>query len=83
MHPWMMGIQFCSNEGSCPFPRGDKSKKAKTISTNFSRTIESISTKLAIDTKHSWMKRTKVFTYKGPFNSQKGDNDFFCLNVMV
>ena len=28
-HPWVMGIQFCSNEGSCPFPRGDNYEKVK------------------------------------------------------
>ena len=22
-HPWVKGIQICSNEGSRPFPRGD------------------------------------------------------------
>ena len=28
-HPWMKGIQVCSNEGLCPFPRGDNYKIAK------------------------------------------------------
>ena len=28
-HLWMMGIQFCSNEGPRPFPRGDKYEIAK------------------------------------------------------
>ena len=28
-HPWVEGIQFCSNEGSRPFPRGDNRKKVK------------------------------------------------------
>ena len=25
-HPWVMGIHVSSNEGSCPFPRGDDSE---------------------------------------------------------
>ena len=28
-HPWVMGIQVCSNEGPCPIPRGDNYKKGK------------------------------------------------------
>ena len=28
-HPWVKGIQVCSNKGSCPFPRGDNYEKVK------------------------------------------------------
>jgi hypothetical protein len=28
-HPWMKGIQICSNEGDKPSPRGDNSKRVK------------------------------------------------------
>ena len=28
-HPWVKGIQVCSNEGSFPFPRGDNYKLVK------------------------------------------------------
>jgi hypothetical protein len=28
-HPWGEGIQVCSNEGDCPSPRGDNSKRVK------------------------------------------------------
>ena len=28
-HPWIMGIQVCSNEGPHIFPRGDNNKIAK------------------------------------------------------
>jgi hypothetical protein len=28
-HPWGEGIQVCSNEGECPSPRGDNSKRVK------------------------------------------------------
>ena len=30
-HPWVKGSQVCSNEGPCPFPRGDKNEIAKVI----------------------------------------------------
>ena len=29
MHPWVKGIQVCSNEGPSPFPRGDNYEIAK------------------------------------------------------
>jgi hypothetical protein len=28
-HPWVKGIQVCSNEGDNPSPRGDNSKRVK------------------------------------------------------
>ena len=31
MHPWVKGIQDYSNEGPCPFPRGDNYEKGKFI----------------------------------------------------
>jgi hypothetical protein len=30
-HPWVEGIQVCSNEGDSPFPRGDNNKRKKII----------------------------------------------------
>ena len=27
-HPWVNGSQVCSNEGLCPFPRGDDNEIA-------------------------------------------------------
>ena len=30
-HPWMKGIQVSSNEGHCPFPKGDNYEIAKTL----------------------------------------------------
>ena len=30
-HPWVKGIQVCSNEGSRPFPRGDNNVIAKIL----------------------------------------------------
>jgi hypothetical protein len=29
IHPWGEGILNCSNEGDCPSPRGDNSKRVK------------------------------------------------------
>jgi hypothetical protein len=31
-HPWVEGIQVCSNEGHSPSPRGDNSERLKKIS---------------------------------------------------
>ena len=28
-HPWVMRIQMCSNEGPCPFPKGNNHEKLK------------------------------------------------------
>ena len=28
-HPWVKGLQICSNEGSCPVPRGHNQEIAK------------------------------------------------------
>jgi hypothetical protein len=28
-HPWVEGIQVCSNEGDSPSPKGDNSKRVK------------------------------------------------------
>ena len=61
MHPWVKGIQVCSNEGPRPFPRGDDYKLAKIHWRNLkiviSRTTEPISTKLG--TKHPWERGIK------------------------
>ena len=49
-HPWVEGIQVCSNEGSRPFLRGDMSENVKLywkyLKIFFSRTTGLISTKL-------------------------------------
>ena len=55
------GIQVCSNEGACPFPRGDTYEITKIhypagTKIYFSRNIEPISTKHG--TKHPWVKGT-------------------------
>ena len=37
-HPWLKGIQVCSNKGPCPFPRGCWLKNCENISRIFWRT---------------------------------------------
>ena len=72
-HPWVKGIQVCSNEGPHPFPRGDNYNTAKIHWQNlkifFSRTTEPISTKLG--TKHFWVKGTQSFTNKDHLTIKK------------
>ena len=72
-HSWVKGIQFCSNDGSYPFPREDNYKIGE-CSDNLkicSRTtsllyfnLESISTKLC--KKQSWVKEISVCSNEGP-----------------
>ena len=75
-HPWVKGIQVCSNEGPRPFPRGDNNEIAKIHWRNskifFSRTNEPISTKLG--TKHPWVKGIQVCSNEGPCSFSRGDN---------
>ena len=75
-HPWMKWIQVCSNEGPCPFPRGDNYEIAKihwrNLKTFFSRTTELISTKLG--TKHLWVKWIQVCSKERPRTFVWGDN---------
>ena len=67
VHPWVKGIQVYSNEGPCPFPRGDNYEIAKIHWQNlkifFSRTTGPILTKLG--TKYSWVKWIQVCTNEG------------------
>ena len=59
MHPWLKGIQICSNEGPCPFPRGD----------NYEIEDGSISNKYGA--KHPWMEGIQICSNEEPFNSNK------------
>ena len=73
---WVKGIQVCSNEGPCPFPRGDNYKIVKIHRWNlkifFSRTTGPISTKLG--TKHPWVKVVQVCSNEGPRPFPREDN---------
>ena len=71
-----MGFQVCSNEGPCPFSRGDNYEIVKIHWRNlkifFSRTTEPISTKLG--TKHPWVKGIQVCSNEGSRHFPRGDN---------
>ena len=75
-HPWVTGIQFCSNEGPRPFPRWDKYEIAKLHRQNlkifFSRTIGLISTKLV--TMHLWVMGIQVCSNEGPYPFSRAEN---------
>ena len=75
-HPWVEGIQVCSNEGPRPFPRGggDYSENVNHIENIlkvFSRTNRPISTKLG--TKHPLVERIQICSNDGPRPSTRGD----------
>ena len=75
-HPWLKGIQVCSNEGPRPSPRGDNSEIVnfypKYLKIFFSRTTVPISTKLG--TKYPWMKGIHVYSNGWPDLSSRGNN---------
>ena len=75
-HPWVKGIQVCSNEGPHPFPRGDNCEIVKIhwqyLKIFFSRTTEPFSTKLG--TKHPWMNGFQICSNEGPCSFSRGDN---------
>ena len=75
-HPCVKGIQFCSNEGTRHFPRGDNYKIVKMHLQNlkivFSRTTRPISTKLG--TKHPWVKGIQVYSNEGAHTFPRGNN---------
>ena len=71
-----MWIRICSNEGPCPFPRGDNYELAKIHWRNLkifiSRTARPISTKLG--TKHPWVMGIQFYSNEGPRPFPRGDN---------
>ena len=75
-HLWGKGIQVCTNEGPCPFPREDNYHIAKIhwkiLKIFFSRTTRPISTKLG--TNDLWVKGIQVCSYEGSRLFPKGDN---------
>jgi hypothetical protein len=70
------GIQVYSNEGDCPSPRGDNSKRVKIhwkfLNIFFSRTSRPNSIKLG--THYPWVKGIQVCSNKGPGPLLRGDN---------
>ena len=77
-HPWVMGIQFCSNEGPCPLPRGINKEIVNihwwTLKIFFIRTTWPISTKLG--TKHPRVMGIQflLIINEGPRPFPRGDN---------
>ena len=67
LHPWVKKTQVCSNEGFCPFPRGDNYEIVKIYWQNLkifsSRTTGPISTKL--HTMPPWVKGIQVCSNEG------------------
>ena len=67
-----------SNEGPCPFPRGDSCNYViakihwRNLKILYSKIIRPILTKLG--TKHPWVKGTQVCSNKGPCPFPRGDN---------
>ena len=75
-HPWVKGIQVCSNEKDIPSPRGDNHKRVKIhwkfLKIFFFRTGRPISIKLGIN--HPWVMEILNCSNKGPGSLQRGDN---------
>jgi hypothetical protein len=77
-YPWEKekGIQVCSNEGDCPSPRGDNSKRVKIhrnfLKIFFHRTTEPSLTRLG--TNYPWEKGIQVCSNEGDSPSPRGDN---------
>ena len=72
-----MGIQICSNEGSCSFSRGDNNEMARihiqTLNIFFLRTTGPISTNLG--TKHPWVNVIHICSNEVPRPFLMGDNN--------
>jgi hypothetical protein len=69
------GIQVSSNEGQCPSPRGDNSKRVKIYKNYFkifSRTTGPISTRFG--TNHPWGEGIQVSSNKGRSPSPRRNN---------
>ena len=56
-HPWVEGIQICSNEGSRPFPRGDNNEIGKI----HLRNLKNNWANFKLRTKHALVKGIHVF----------------------
>ena len=58
------GIQVCSNEGLCPFTRGDNYDIAKYID----------EIKKNLRRKNPWLERIQVCSNEGPYSFPREDN---------
>ena len=78
-HPWVMGIQVCSNEGPNPFPRGYNSKIAKYKNSSSPELLGQFQPNLA-QSILGWRGKY-VCSYEEPFNSHKGNNRYLFLSI--
>ena len=74
-HPWVEGIQVCSNEEERPSPRGDNSKRVK-IHQHFFKIFFRTSwpNSIKLNTNYPWTKKIQVCSIKGPGPLQRRDN---------
>ena len=72
MHPWLKGIQVCSNEGPPAFPRGDNyeipKKKLKSSTPEPLGQYQPNSPR-----NHLWVKELLVCSNEGPQPFHRGD----------
>jgi hypothetical protein len=75
-HPWMKGIEVCTNKGPGPFQRGDNKKNVEIgwdhLKIFFSRTTWPILTRLG--TNYPWVKVIQVCSKEGDSLFPRGDN---------
>ena len=77
-HPWVKGIQVCSNEGPHPFPRGDNYENSENTLTKFKTLLlknyradfNQISHKASLP----WVKGIQVCSNEGPLSFSIRDN---------
>ena len=76
----MIGNYVCSNEGPCPFPRGDNNKKNENILTNFKNHLlknqtwyKIIISRTKLSTKYPWVMGIQVCSNEGPCPFPRGD----------
>jgi hypothetical protein len=72
-HPWVEGIQVCSNEEKRPPTRGENSKREK-YTKNFSFSTTSRLNSIKLGTNYPWVKEIQVCSNKGPGLLQWGDS---------
>ena len=88
-HPWMEGIQVCSNGRPRPSLRRDNNEIIK-LYWKYLKILFSIST-VAISTKHStkhpWMEGIRVYSNERPYLSSRGDNsknlELYCKYIKI
>ena len=74
-NPWVMGIQVYSNEGLCPFPRGDNKEIENTLTNLKNLLLKNHRANFnQLGTKHPWMMGNHVCSNERPCPFPMGDN---------